>query len=186
MTKRSVIRRLLAACLVVAAVAVGSAQSIQVTPLAKDGRILVTLRMNDIFTDDVRAAMHSGLRITFVYDIELKHVVDLMLKVTAEAYSVEAANPQHEHEWKVWRETKLPDGKLLIPGVVSHATNVVEHPELVADRLARFARLVGPERVIAGTDCGLGGRIHPDIAWAKLETLAQGAGLASRQLYGGS
>ena len=121
-----------------------------------------------------------------VTDIPLRDIVDVMLAVRCGAYSFEAGNVRHEHEWKVWQEVKLPAGKLLIPGVVSHATNVVEHPELVADRLARFARLVGPERVIAGTDCGLGGRIHPDIAWAKLETLAQGAGLASRQLYGGS
>ena len=82
----------------------------------------------------------------------------------------------------MWRDVKLPEGKILIPGVVSHATNVVEHPELVADRIVRFAELVGRERVMAGTDCGLGGRIHPDIAWAKLETLAQGAVLASRRL----
>ena len=121
-----------------------------------------------------------------VTDIPLRDIVDVMLAVRCGAYSFEAGNVRHEHEWKVWQEVKLPAGKLLIPGVVSHATNVVEHPELVADRIERFARLVGPERVIAGTDCGLGGRIHPDIAWAKLETLAQGAALASRQLHGGS
>jgi len=121
-----------------------------------------------------------------VTDIPLRDIVDVMLAVNCRAYSFEAGNVRHEHEWKVWQDVKLPAGKLLIPGVVSHATNVVEHPELVADRITRLARLVGPERVIAGTDCGLGGRIHPDIAWAKLETLAQGAALASRQLYGGS
>jgi 5-methyltetrahydropteroyltriglutamate--homocysteine methyltransferase len=121
-----------------------------------------------------------------VTDIPLRDIVDVMLAVNCRAYSFEAGNVRHEHEWKVWQDVKLPAGRLLIPGVVSHATNVVEHPELVADRITRFARLVGPERVIAGTDCGLGGRIHPDIAWAKLETLAQGAALASRQLYGGS
>jgi len=121
-----------------------------------------------------------------VTDIPLRDIVDVMLAVNCRAYSFEAGNVRHEHEWKVWQDVKLPAGKLLIPGVVSHATNVVEHSELVADRITRFARLVGPERVIAGTDCGLGGRIHPDIAWAKLETLAQGAALASRQLYGGS
>jgi 5-methyltetrahydropteroyltriglutamate--homocysteine methyltransferase len=117
------------------------------------------------------------------HDLPLTHVVDLMLRVKAGAYSVEAANPRHEHEWKIWQETKLPEGKLLIPGVISHATNVVEHPELVADRIIRYARLVGRENVVAGTDCGLGFRVHPQIAWAKLKALADGAALASRQLW---
>jgi 5-methyltetrahydropteroyltriglutamate--homocysteine methyltransferase len=116
------------------------------------------------------------------HDLPLKHVVDLMLKVKAGAYSVEAANPRHEHEWKVWKDVKLPDGKILIPGVVSHATNVVEHPELVADRIIQYANLVGRENVIAGTDCGLGLRVHPQIAWAKLKVLAEGAALATDQL----
>jgi 5-methyltetrahydropteroyltriglutamate--homocysteine methyltransferase len=117
------------------------------------------------------------------HDLPLKHVVDLMLKVKAGAYSVEAANPRHEHEWKVWKDVKLPDGKILIPGVVSHASNVVEHPELVADRIALYASLVGRENVIAGTDCGLGLRVHPQIAWAKLKALSEGAALASKQLW---
>jgi 5-methyltetrahydropteroyltriglutamate--homocysteine methyltransferase len=117
-------------------------------------------------------------------DLPLAGIVDVMLKVTAGAYSIEAGNVRHEHEWKVWRDVKLPDGKILIPGVVSHATNVLEHRELVADRILRFAGVVGRENVIAGTDCGLGGRIHPQLAWAKLEALAQGAALASRQLWG--
>jgi 5-methyltetrahydropteroyltriglutamate--homocysteine methyltransferase len=117
------------------------------------------------------------------HDLPLKHLVDLMLKVKAGAYSVEAANPRHEHEWKVWKDVKLPDGKILIPGVVSHASNVVEHPELVADRIALYASLVGRENVIAGTDCGLGLRVHPQIAWAKLKALSEGAALASQQLY---
>ena len=116
------------------------------------------------------------------HDLPLAHIVDLLLRVRAGANSVEAANPRHEHEWKVWRDTKLPDGKILIPGVISHATNVVEHPELVADRIVRFAELVGRENVIAGTDCGLGLRVHPQIAWAKLEALAKGAALATRRL----
>lgn len=116
-------------------------------------------------------------------DLPLKHVVDLMLKVPAGAYSVEAANARHEHEWKVWRDVKLPDGKILIPGVISHASNVVEHPELVADRIVTFANLVGRENVIAGTDCGLGLRVHPQIAWAKLRALSEGAALASEQLW---
>jgi 5-methyltetrahydropteroyltriglutamate--homocysteine methyltransferase len=118
-------------------------------------------------------------------DLPLKHVVDLLLKVNAGAYSVEAANPRHEHEWKIWRDVKLPQGKILIPGVVSHASNVVEHPELVADRIVRFAGLVGRENVIAGTDCGMGARVHPQIAWAKLKSLSEGAALASKELWGG-
>jgi 5-methyltetrahydropteroyltriglutamate--homocysteine methyltransferase len=116
-------------------------------------------------------------------DVELKDVVDLLLKVKAQAYSVEAGNVRHEHEWKVWESTKLPDGKILIPGVVSHATNVLEHPELVADRIVRFAKVVGRENVIASTDCGLGGRVHPQIAWAKLGALSEGTRLASRRLW---
>ena len=117
-------------------------------------------------------------------DIPMREIVEVMLAVKCQAYSFEAGNVRHEHEWKVWQDVKLPDGKLILPGIVSHATNVVEHPELVAERIARFARLVGKERVIASTDCGLGGRVHPQIAWAKLEALAQGAALASRQLRG--
>ena len=105
-----------------------------------------------------------------------------MLKIDAGAYSFEAGNVRHEHEWAVWKDARLPDDKLILPGVVSHATNVVEHPELVAERIGRFAKLVGKDRVIASTDCGLGGRVYPDIAWAKLETLAQGAAIASKQL----
>jgi 5-methyltetrahydropteroyltriglutamate--homocysteine methyltransferase len=116
-------------------------------------------------------------------DIPLRDIADLLLTIRAGAYSIEAGNVRHEHEWKVWRDVKLPDGKLLIPGVVSHATNVVEHPELVADRIVQYAQLVGRENVIAGTDCGLGGRIHPSLAWAKLQVLVEGAALASRQLW---
>jgi 5-methyltetrahydropteroyltriglutamate--homocysteine methyltransferase len=116
-------------------------------------------------------------------DVPLSDIVDLMLEVNAGAYSVEAGNVRHEHEWKVWRETKLPDGKILIPGVVSHATNVVEHPELVADRIVRFAEVAGRENVIAGTDCGLGGRIHESLVWAKLEALSAGAKLAGERLF---
>jgi 5-methyltetrahydropteroyltriglutamate--homocysteine methyltransferase len=116
-------------------------------------------------------------------DIPLRDIVDLLLTVRAGAFSIEAGNVRHEHEWKVWRDVTLPPGKLLIPGVVSHATNVVEHPELVADRIVQYARLVGRENVIAGTDCGLGGRIHASLAWAKLQALVEGARLASRQLW---
>ena len=116
-------------------------------------------------------------------DLPLEQVVDLVLKVKASQYSVEAANPQHEHEWKVWKQAKLPEGKTVVPGVVTHKTNVLEHSEVVADRILRYAEAVGRENVIAGTDCGLGGRIHPQLAWAKLRALADGAALATRQLW---
>src|SRR2546427_2954140 len=119
------------------------------------------------------------------YDIPLRDIVDLVLKVKAVGYSIEASNPRHEHEWRVWEDVKLPEGKVLIPGVVGHATDFVEHPELVAERLIKYATLVGREWVIAGTDCGLGTRVgHPKIAWAKFEALAEGAQLATQQLWG--
>lgn len=117
-------------------------------------------------------------------DLELKNIVDLMLEIDAGAYSFEAANARHEHEWKVWQDVTLPEGKLILPGIAGHATNVVEHPELVADRIERFASVVGKENVIASTDCGLGGRIHPQIAWAKLEALSAGAEIATQRLWG--
>ncbi len=118
------------------------------------------------------------------YDLPLKEFVDLILQVRAEAYSIEASNPRHEHEWQVWEDVKLPPGKIMIPGVVGHATDFIEHPELVAQRLGRYARLVGRENVIAGTDCGLGPRVgHPEIAWSKFEALAEGARLATEQLW---
>jgi 5-methyltetrahydropteroyltriglutamate--homocysteine methyltransferase len=99
-------------------------------------------------------------------------------------YSIEASNPHHEHEWRVWEDVNLPDGKVLIPGVVGHATDFIEHPELVAECLIRYARLVGRENVSAGIDCGLGGRVgHPKIVWAKFEALAEGAQLATRHLW---
>jgi 5-methyltetrahydropteroyltriglutamate--homocysteine methyltransferase len=120
-------------------------------------------------------------------DVPLKDVVDLVLKVNAGAYLIEGANPRHEHEWRVWEQVKLPRGKTLVPGVISHATNIVEHPELVAERLVRIAKLIGRENLMAGTDCGFAQgpfhrRVHPSIMWAKLEALAAGARLASREL----
>jgi 5-methyltetrahydropteroyltriglutamate--homocysteine methyltransferase len=126
-----------------------------------------------------------------VSDVPLKKIVDLILKVRAGAYLIEAANPRHEHEWQVWKDVKLPEGKVLVPGVVSHGSNVVEHPELVAERLLRFAALVGRENVIAGTDCGfaqeeLNRRVHPSVMWAKLEAMAEGARIASAELWGAS
>jgi 5-methyltetrahydropteroyltriglutamate--homocysteine methyltransferase len=116
------------------------------------------------------------------YDIELDKLVDLMLRVRAQAYLIEAANPRHEHEHVVWERTKLPDGKILVPGVVTHSTDIVEHPELVSQRIQTFAKHVGRENVMAGADCGFGGRSHPQIAWAKLQSLVQGAALATRAL----
>jgi 5-methyltetrahydropteroyltriglutamate--homocysteine methyltransferase len=117
-----------------------------------------------------------------VTDFPMKDLIDLLLKVNAGAYTFEAANPRHEHEWQLWEDVKLPDGKVIMPGIVTHSTNVVEHPELVAYRIERFAKAVGADKVVASTDCGLGGRVHPQIAWAKLEALAQGAALASKRL----
>ncbi|MFN2646337.1 MAG: cobalamin-independent methionine synthase II family protein [Burkholderiales bacterium] len=117
------------------------------------------------------------------YDIELRQVVDLMLRVKAQAYLIEGANARHEHEYAVWDEVKLPPGKILMPGVVTHSTDVIEHPEVVAQRLARYARRVGRENLVAGCDCGFGGRSHPQIAWAKLKALSEGAALASKRLF---
>ena len=116
------------------------------------------------------------------FDLEMRHLVDIMLAVKAKAYLFEAGNVRHEHEYVVWDDVKLPAGKILVPGVVSHATDVVEHPELVAQRIVRFAERVGRENVMAGTDCGFGGRSHPQIAWAKPAALADGAAMASRAL----
>jgi 5-methyltetrahydropteroyltriglutamate--homocysteine methyltransferase len=116
------------------------------------------------------------------FDIEMSKIVDIMLKVKAQAYLFEAANARHEHEYDVWESVKLPDGKILVPGCVTHSTDIVEHPELVSQRIQRFARLVGKENVMAGTDCGFGGRSHPQIAWAKLKALVEGAERATRAL----
>ena len=123
------------------------------------------------------------------HDVPLKDIVDLVLRVRAGAYSVEASNPRHAHEWRIWEEVKLPPGKSLIPGVIDSTTNFVEHPEVVAQRIEQYARLVGRENIMAGTDCGFGTsagrtRVHPQIVWAKLEALAEGARLASRRLWG--
>ena len=116
------------------------------------------------------------------FDIELREIVDLMLSVKAQAYLIEAANARHQHEYIVWDDVKLPEGKILVPGVVTHSTDGIEHPELVSQRLQRYARRVGKENVMAGTDCGFGGRSHPQIAWAKLKALVDGAALASKAL----
>lgn len=161
-----------------------------------DNRKFIELRvevlnhsLKDIPEDRVR--FHTCYSINVaprVHDLELKHYADLMLKVRAQAYSIEAANPRHEHEWQIWKEMKLPGHKLLIPGVVSHCVYQVEHPEIVAERIEKFAGVVGRERVIAGTDCGFasaraGDEVHPDVAWAKLKALVQGAAIASSRLW---
>ena len=124
-----------------------------------------------------------------VHDMELKNLVDIMLRINAGAYSFEAGNPRHEHEWAVWREVKLPEGKSLIPGVITHSSNIVEHPETIAQRIARFASAVGKENVIAGADCGFASfaatcEVHPSVVWVKLQALAEGARLASKELWG--
>ncbi len=124
-----------------------------------------------------------------VADVPLRQILDLILRLNVSGYSIEAANPRHEHEWRVWETVTLPAGKYLIPGVISHATNVVEHPELVAERIVRYAKLVGRENVMGGTDCGFAQgpfvqRVHPTIMWAKLRALVEGADLATRELWG--
>jgi 5-methyltetrahydropteroyltriglutamate--homocysteine methyltransferase len=124
-----------------------------------------------------------------VHDLELKHIIDVMLRINAGAYSFEAGNPRHEHEWKVWEMVKLPKGKALIPGVITHGSNFVEHPEVIAQRIGRFAQAVGRENVIAGADCGFASfsttcEVHPTVVWAKLAALAQGARLATQELWG--
>jgi len=118
------------------------------------------------------------------HDLPFRHIIKLMLEVKAQCYSFEAGNVRHEHEWTLWQDIKLPDGKMILPGVVSHATNLIEHPDLVAERILRFAKCVGRDNVLAGTDCGLGGRVHAEIAWAKLAALSAGARLASKALWG--
>ena len=119
------------------------------------------------------------------YDIPLKDIVGLILKVKAGAYSIEASNPCHDHEWRVWEETKLPDGKILIPGVIGHYSDFIEHPQAIADRLVRYAKIVGRENVVAGTDCGIGSRVgHPQVGWAKFQAMAEGARIATKKLWG--
>ncbi|HXV47415.1 MAG TPA: cobalamin-independent methionine synthase II family protein [Candidatus Binatia bacterium] len=126
-----------------------------------------------------------------IHEMALKDIVDIMLKINAGAYSFEAANPRHEHEYHVFEQVKLPEGKILIPGVISHTTNLVEHPELIAERIVRFAKIVGRENVIAGADCGFAASAlrfndtHPSVAWLKFAALAEGARLATRELWGG-
>jgi 5-methyltetrahydropteroyltriglutamate--homocysteine methyltransferase len=119
-----------------------------------------------------------------VHDIELKYIADIMVKINAQCYSIEAANVRHQHEYRVWQDVKLPAGRILMPGVISHATDLVEHPEVVAERLVNYAKLVGKENLQTGTDCGIGSRVgHEEIVWAKLQAMAEGARLASERLW---
>jgi 5-methyltetrahydropteroyltriglutamate--homocysteine methyltransferase len=141
-------------------------------------------------TERVRFHTCYGINIgPRVHEMNLADIVDIMLEVNAGAYLFEAGNPRHEHEWRVWEDVKVPEGKLIIPGVISHSTPLVEHPELVAQRLLRFAKLVGRENVIGGSDCGFASfaateqEIHPSIVWAKFSNLAEGARIASKQLW---
>jgi 5-methyltetrahydropteroyltriglutamate--homocysteine methyltransferase len=148
--------------------------------------------LRDIPPERVRFHTCYGINIgPRVHEMPLQDIVDIMLKIHAGAYSFEAANPRHEHEWQVWEKVRLPDDKVLIPGVISHTTNLVEHPELVAERLVKYANLVGREQVIAGSDCGFSSQatsepeIHPTVVWAKFQAMAEGARLASQRLWGG-
>ncbi|MDG1897714.1 MAG: cobalamin-independent methionine synthase II family protein [Fuerstiella sp.] len=141
-------------------------------------------------TDRIRFHTCYGINIgPRVHEINLSDIVDIMLKVNAGAYLFEAGNPRHEHEWKVWENVELPEGKIIVPGVISHSTPLVEHPELVAQRLIRFANIVGKENVIGGSDCGFASfaateqEIHPRIVWAKFANLAEGARIASQELW---
>jgi 5-methyltetrahydropteroyltriglutamate--homocysteine methyltransferase len=146
--------------------------------------------LRDIPADRVRYHVCFGSwHLPHTSDAPLENIVDLILQVNAGAYSLEAANPRHEHEWRVWEKTRLPPGKILIPGVITHHIITVEHPQVVADRIVRYARVVGRENVIAGSDCGFAqteliARVHPTVMWAKFEALAEGARLATEELWG--
>jgi 5-methyltetrahydropteroyltriglutamate--homocysteine methyltransferase len=155
------------------------ALSVEIINHALAGIPAERVRFHTCYSTNVAPRMH---------DMELKRFVDLMLNIRAGAYSIEAANPRHEHEWQVWENVTLPPDKVLVPGVVSHCITLVEHPELVAQRIMRFASVLGRERVIASNDCGFatsaaGDEVHPDVGWAKLNALSEGARLASKQLW---
>jgi 5-methyltetrahydropteroyltriglutamate--homocysteine methyltransferase len=148
-----------------------------------DGVSILNHALRDCPADRVRFHMCWGsYHGPHVSDLELRHIIDLLYEINVSCYSIEGGNARHEHEWQVFAEAKLPGGKMLMPGVVSHATDTVEHPELVAQRLMRYAEVVGRENVIGGTDCGMM-RVHPEICWAKLESLVAGAALASERLW---
>jgi 5-methyltetrahydropteroyltriglutamate--homocysteine methyltransferase len=157
---------------------------------AKPRIAAVNHALRDIPTEKIR--FHTCYSINMgprIHDMQLKDCIDMILGIRAGAYSFEAANPRHDHEWKEWKSAKLPEGSILIPGVITHSTVLVEHPELVAERLGRFASVVGRENVIAGTDCGFSSfagskEVHPSIVWAKFKALTEGAAIASKQLWG--
>ena len=147
---------------------------------------LINYALRDSPAEQVRfhTCWGSGHR-PHVTDIELRNFADLLVKINAQSISVEAANVRHEHEWRVWQDVKLPEGKILMPGVLSHATDLVEHPDLIAERLVNYASVVGKENVQTGTDCGIGSRVgHEEIVWAKLAAMSEGARRASAQLWG--
>jgi 5-methyltetrahydropteroyltriglutamate--homocysteine methyltransferase len=153
---------------------------------ARFGRLvdLMNETLKDIPEEQVRLHIcYGGMRAPHSGDIGLEDYADLLIKINAGGYSLDQ-NVRHEHEWKVWKDVKLPDGKLLMPGVVAHTTDVIEHPQLIADRIVRLANVVGRENVIAGTDCGLGGRVPQEIAWAKFRSMVEGARIASKELWG--
>ncbi|MGO9960872.1 MAG: cobalamin-independent methionine synthase II family protein [Solirubrobacteraceae bacterium] len=159
--------------------------------VARDHIEVVNHALRGIPADRVRLHTCYGLNHgPRLHDVPLSEVVDLMLSINAGAYSFEVGNPRHQHEWRVWEETKLPEGKILIPGFLCHAHNFVEHPRLIADGIVTYARLVGRENVIAGADCGFSSRaiytpeVHPSVVWAKFSALAEGAQIASRELWG--
>jgi 5-methyltetrahydropteroyltriglutamate--homocysteine methyltransferase len=162
----------------------------EITRLMEVGIEVVNHALQDIPEDRVRYHHCWGsMNTPHTFDTPLREIVALLFKIKAQAYAIEAANPRHEHEWMVWKDVKLPDGKILIPGLISHATNVVEHPELIAWRIQNFASVVGKENLIAGADCGFSQywdsiRVHPTVQWAKLQALAEGAALASQTLWG--
>ena len=146
--------------------------------------------LRDIPVDRVRFHTCYGINIgPRIHEIDLKDIVDVLLRIKASAYSFEGANPRHEHEWQVWEDVDLPDDKVLIPGVITHSTNLVEHPELIAQRLIRYANIVGRERVIGGSDCGFSSQatteteVHPSVVWLKFQAMAEGARLASQRLW---
>jgi 5-methyltetrahydropteroyltriglutamate--homocysteine methyltransferase len=145
----------------------------------------MNLAIGDLPTDRVRLHVCWGsYKGPHKFDIPLADIIDLIFRVNAECYSIEASNPRHDHEWRVFETVKLSAGKSLMPGVIGHASDFIEHPELVAQRLVRYARLAGRENLIAGTDCGIGSRVgHPKICWAKFEAMAEGARLATKELW---
>lgn len=160
-------------------------------PSVKDFRGFIRERI-DVLNDSIAGLPKEQTRLHIcwgswhgphVTDVPFADIVEEILRAEVGGFSFEAASPRHAHEWRVWQDHALPEGTVIYPGVVSHSTNAVEHPRLVADRIIQFAEVVGPENVIASTDCGLGGRLHPQIAWAKLQSLVEGAEIATRELF---